>query len=460
MFGSIWLTATAGAPLTEFATTLGADARVFGLIAAAPFAASLLSLPASFLIERLGRKPVFLVGLLVQRLLWVAIAVLPAIFYRAGQGKVALVVFVLLLLVMHAGQAVGGPGWMAWMADLIPRRVRGAYFAKRRQIGCLAALPTALVVGFVMDRLATSPEATLWTCGAIFLVAAAAGVWDILLFVKIPEQRADDAPKLPGLGTLTVPLRDRQFLVFALFGATVVMTAAPAGQFITLYLLDELLIGPFWVQGLLLVVPNLMMLATVGFWGRFVDRMGKRPAMLIGCCGISLSVLGFALVGHVPGGTAGTIVMTAAAVGLGAMFWGAIETANFNYLLEFAARRKGEATAGSGYSAVYGVVSNVAGIAGGLGFGLLLGAFEEVTFALPGDLAGRPAGGYEVLFVVAAGLRLSGLIWLALLRDTRARPTREAARFVTVNVYNNVQSAILAPARLGRLVVRDTFRRR
>src|SRR5437588_3970 len=52
VFGSVWATATAGAPLTIFASSLRASSFQFGLLAALPFIASLISMPASLLTER------------------------------------------------------------------------------------------------------------------------------------------------------------------------------------------------------------------------------------------------------------------------------------------------------------------------------------------------------------------------------------------------------------------------
>src|SRR5690349_7229681 len=78
VFGAVWQNSTTGAPLTLFAQGLGASKFQFGLLAALPFIASLLSVPASLLIERTGRrKSVFLHGLYLQRALWFLIALAP-----------------------------------------------------------------------------------------------------------------------------------------------------------------------------------------------------------------------------------------------------------------------------------------------------------------------------------------------------------------------------------------------
>src|SRR5205814_10307399 len=78
IFGSVWQTAIGGAPFSLFARDLGATEFQIGVLAALPFLASLVSMPASLLTERTGaRKKIFLWGLYTQRLLWFPIAVIP-----------------------------------------------------------------------------------------------------------------------------------------------------------------------------------------------------------------------------------------------------------------------------------------------------------------------------------------------------------------------------------------------
>ena len=128
----------------------------FGVLAALPFIASLLSLPASLLIERTGeRKKIFLYGLYFQRLLWFPIALVPLWIvsqYGPARRRRGDAVFLLLMFIMHAAGAVGGPAWVSWMADVVPERLRGKYFSRRRQWGIVSAIPTALLVGWLLDR--------------------------------------------------------------------------------------------------------------------------------------------------------------------------------------------------------------------------------------------------------------------------------------------------------------------
>src|SRR4051794_4516868 len=127
VLGSVWLTAISGTPNTNFARSLHASEFQFGVMAALPFIASLIALPASFLTEATGkRKRIFLWGSYFQRLMWVPIGILPVLmvkWYGQGQGLAAMRLFLSLMFIMHAGGTLGGTAWVSWMADVVPARV-------------------------------------------------------------------------------------------------------------------------------------------------------------------------------------------------------------------------------------------------------------------------------------------------------------------------------------------------
>src|SRR5258706_12485568 len=177
MFGSVWSSAMAGTSLTLYAKKLGASQFQFGLLAALPFLASLLSLPASLLIEATGqRKRIFLLGLYLQRLLWFIIAAAPLWIMNKGgftHQRLAMSVFLWLMFIMYSGQAIGGPAWVTWIADLVPDRIRGKYFSRRRQFGMITAVPAAWFVGWLLDTQAgTDPYSICRWCAGIFIIAA------------------------------------------------------------------------------------------------------------------------------------------------------------------------------------------------------------------------------------------------------------------------------------------------
>jgi MFS family permease len=451
VFGSIWVTATAGVPLTRFATELHASPWQFGLLTAMPFLASLLSLPASLLIEHTGaRKTIFLAGLYFQRALWFAVALLPLwIVSRYGFADAPRAVFWFLLLTffMHAGNAVGGPAWVSWMADLVPGRLRGKYFARRRQLGILPALPVAVLVGWLLDRNGTGPMQTLQWCAIIFMCAAVCGLMDIHLFHYVP-----DVPPAPrrGAGLLRAmvrPLRDRRFLVFGGFTATMTFAMCFMTQFVSLYLIERLRVTSSQAQVMLIAGPMLAQLLVLGAWGAAADRMGKKPVLVIAGAGLVPVGLGWVLVG--PGDVwLGYLLMAA-----GAALWTGVEVANFNLVLGMAGAKRedgdaGDAAAGgTAYVATNSVIINVAGCLGGLAAGLIAQALKDWSWQ---PVAGaKTFTSYDVLFVISGVLRLVSVVgFLPYLSEPGAKPVVQTLRFMAENLCAAACNVLAAPARL------------
>lgn len=452
-FGSVWVTATAGAPLALYAKSLNASEFQFGLLSALPFIASLASMPASVLTDRTGaRKRIFLWGLYLQRLLWVPIAVLPLLvvwLYGTAASARAMSLFLILVLLMHMGQAVGGPAWMSWMSDIVPERIRGTYFSRRRQLGILSAIPVAVLVGWLLDRLnrgdaAVDPLVTLQWCAAIFLGAAVFGTIDIALFHWVPDVKAETNRREPLLRQISKPLHDRQFLWFGGFVATLVFAVSFMGQFVTLYLIEKLKVTNIQTQAMLLAAPMLGQLIVLPVWGRMCDRMGKKPVLAIASLGLVPVGLGWCLM------NSGAIWLGYILSAAGAVLWAGVEVANFNLVLEFAGMGEGNGktrSGGSSYVAVNSVIINVAGCLGGLASGLIAQRLRGWSWDI-GVLGLAPFTFYEVLFLLSGLLRLAAVvIFLPHIHEPDAHPTRAALRFMVANIYNNLFNAVLQPLR-------------
>lgn len=456
VFGAIWATTIAGAPFTRFASGLGARPIHFGLLVAMPFLATLISLPASLWIDASGaRKRIFVAAMLTQRLTWLGIAIAPTlILLRGGDATLALTVFLALMAVHYVCGAIGGPAWVSWMADLVPDPIRGRYFARRRQWGIVTGVPAAWIAGVVLDAFATQGDArsaVLWAA-ILFGVTTIAGVVDILFFVGVPHvppRRERSAGSI--WMTLVRPLKDRHFVWFCLYVATLTMAVAPMGQFTNLYLVDHLHVGSTQVQLMMLVAPLVGQFLIVPIWGKMADRYGRRPMLAISTFGLVPVGLGWCAMnfGHAALGYALAVS--------GAMLWAAVEIANFNLVIAMSGSGDDAASGnrGSGYMSINAVICAIAGVLGGLGAGWLMSACRgvQVTFGL--DVV-RPFGAYEILFAASALLRLAaGLIFLPRLHEPTAKPTREAIGFVAGNLYNNVVGIVRGPIRrLSRPMMR------
>jgi len=448
VFGSVWATVIAGAPLTEFARGLGLSNFGFGVLAAIPFLATLLSIPAVLLTERTGaRKLIFLLSLYTQRLMWIPIALVPIWMIHHGRAMSSAVsgAFLVLMFFMYAVGNIGGPAWTSWMADIVPDRSRGRYFSMRRQVGILSGIPAALLSGWLMDRNLRNglgQAQLLNLCAMIFLWSTVFGVADIHLFHYVA-----DVPKAPRrvklLGAFSGPFKDRQFLWFAGFVATLVFAVSFMGQFVTLFLEEQVHASNIGTQMITLVAPMLAQLAVFSAWGVAADRMGKKP------------VLALAALGLVPVGL-GWMAMTEHRVwlgyllsALGGMLWAGVEIANLNLVLELSSGDDGQEP-DSSFIAVNSVIINIAGCLGGMASGWIAQGLAHMHWQ---PIAGIKAFNfYDVLFALSGILRLLAvLVFLPQLREPKAHPAREVLRFMSANIYNNLFNAILQPLRMARI---------
>jgi MFS family permease len=449
VFGSVWATAIGGAPFSLFARDLGASAFQIGVLAALPFMASLVSMPASLVTERTGaRKGLFLWSTYFQRALWIPIALIPLWLMKthgSGSGSAAVMVFMGMILLMHSSGATGGPAWLSWMADIVPDRVRGKYFSRRRQWGILSAIPTALAVGWLLDHMG-GPQTgnTMRWCAIIFMCSAVFGIVDIHLFQYVPNVPMEPRRREPIMGLIGRPLRDRQFLWFAAFVATLTFAVSFMGQFVTFFLIDKIGVTGTGIQLMLLVAPMIAQLLVLPIWGRAADRMGKKPVLAIASLGLVPIGLGWCFMG--PGCQWLGYVLSIA----GAALWTGVEVANLNFVLEFSGSEKGE-NGGSAYVAVNSVIINIAGCLGGLSSGIIANCLKDWHWD-PGIPGIASVSFYEVLFALSGILRLiAAVAFLPQLIEPKAGSAVETVRFITANIYNNLFNAILMPLRLLRV---------
>jgi MFS family permease len=451
VFGNVWYVTITGAPFTLFYRAMNASPFEVGLLSAIPYLAALISLPASLLIERTGaRRQIFFWGLYLQRGLWVVLALLPLwLMGRYGPGA-ALTAFIPLFFLMHAGNAVGGPAWVSWMADVVPGRTRGKYFARRRMWALLLAVPAAWFVGWFLDRnLPAGSDAmtTMRWCAILFLCAAVFGLADIVLFHAVP-----DVPKAPKRGegllrAMAGPLRDKRYLWFAAYAATLWFAVLPLQQQLyQWFLIERVGLSSRSVQVMVLVLPSLAQLLVLPVWGRACDRMGKRPLLVVATLGLVPVGLGWCFVGP------GQLWVAYVLMVLGTALWTGVDLVNFNFVMEMSGSRDGNGTRGGGtaYHAVNSVILNVAAFAGGLAWGGIAQVLKDWQWT---PLAGwKTFTSFDAMFVASGLLRLAAVaVFLPHIIEPAAKPAREALRFMGANLCTNVRNVVsLRFVRSGR----------
>jgi MFS family permease len=437
LFGAAWMSITTGATLTRFARDLGVREFGFGLMAAIPFVAAFAQLPASFFIERFGhRKTLFMAANLLHRAVWLAIAAIPWIVPRA-HGPTALIV--LMGLSGIASQATG-PSWYSWLVDIVPARIRARYMSRRTQAGQIVNLILTLAAGTVLDWAeGISGVALGRTLSLLLAVAAVLGIVDLLYFVKIPDRGAQHRDPSHGLREFFAqPLRNRSFRFYIAFTSTMTFATAYMGQFGWLYVFDVVRATNLQANLLLIAIPLSIALFGLPFWGRMVDRLGKKPVMIIaGICIIPGAIAWvFVREGHwFPGYL---LIM------LVAFAWPGVELASINILLGFVERRQGRAR-NSAYVAINSVVVATAGTLSGL----FAGAFAKGMRDWHGSIWGLDLTYHGVLFAISSALRIVALLFLRGIEEPRAFSARNAFRYMAGTMYSNLQNTLEIPVRFA-----------
>ncbi|MFW6061241.1 MAG: MFS transporter [Planctomycetota bacterium] len=356
MFGIIWLTCIGGSRINVFGRMVGFTNEHFGWLAAIPFITKGGQLVATVLIEKTGlRKYQFLYCASIHRLTWLGVAAVPLIAMIPGVPPLPApwaVYFVLgLLSLSFFSDALAAPAWLNWMGDMIPRRIRGRYFANRKRWTESIRMPAVIGLAIYLDWAAVpgapmTPDAQpllFASICVIFGIAAVLGAVDIWLFIGIrevlpstrsgprrpavnirvlsPRQAAGPAPDRAGavgrfghyapayafwparlvgesLRELMVhPLSDRTFRRYTTLAATATFAMTVSGPFFWRHCLEFCNFSQVATDALFMVIGPLVGILAAKYWGSLIDRWGRRPVLMLGSLLTCFSVLPYFLSG-------------------------------------------------------------------------------------------------------------------------------------------------------------------
>lgn len=274
LFAEVVTACAGGAVLTGWAIYLEASALVAGLVVALPQMAQLCQLPAAWTTAWMGhrRACVLLVGL--ARQVTLPLVLLPFLPFSPGVKQAILVGVAALAAVLGV---LGNNAWVAWMADLVPRRVRGRYFGRRTALCVAGGALASGAAGLWLDG-ARAGGLVGPALAALQLVACASGAVTTLLMRRQHDPSPGPA-EAPRLAQALVPFRDpavRGLLVYQLGWNFAVGLSA---SFFGLFMLRELRMGFSLValHGAALAAARVL---TAPLWGHLVDRVGARPVLV------------------------------------------------------------------------------------------------------------------------------------------------------------------------------------
>ena len=511
MFGIVWFVCcTTGSHVQVFARMTGFGEFAFGVMAAIPFLASFGQIIASVLIERTGlRKYQFLQFNVIHRAAWLLIAGVP--LFLDIPSPLAVWLTLAILMGSYFAAALAAPAWFSWMGDLIPRRVRGRYFARRERFTLMVQIVVVVALGILFDRLtvfdaagkeAIQQPAILHMAMIVYAIGAVFGVLDTVIFLRIRELRPPrkvasepilrwtefPPPRRMSLAHLRYdarylgsaayqllldPLKDRVFRNYVLFAATLSFSATASGWYFWSLCLEHLHFGKLGTNMLFQVIGPLSSIAAAPFWGKLIDRFGRRPVLTVATILVLISNVPWFLampnlqgpawmiwllngsaswVGSIFGhgnwqliGAAtplGSFLIASSACVIGGCGWTGIGISQMSIMVGFS-----DGKGRSKYLAASSVLISVGGVAGGVVGGLVS---QGLVYYNAHPLIVGPFiwNNWHATMVITTMARVVALFFLRGMPDPGSRSVSDMMRFMRVNVQNAVTMWLFYPLRV------------
>lgn len=273
------VTLTGGVFLVAFALQLGASNTMVGLLAAIPFLAQLVQIPAIYLVEKIrNRKWISVYSLTVARLFWFLIGLIPFLF----SVKAGLVAFTIALLARSSLVAIGSTSWNSWMRDLVPKSQLGSFFSKRMSLATALGIPLSLVAAFYLDYWKrVFPASELYGYSILFFSGCLIGLFGIRYISMIPEPRMVQTNEKTKFARLLLqPFKNENFKNLIIFLGSWNFAVNLAVPFFTVYMLKRLKLEMSLIIALS-VISQIMSVAFFRVWGRFSDRFSNKSVLRV-----------------------------------------------------------------------------------------------------------------------------------------------------------------------------------
>lgn len=279
-FANVFIVYSGGAFLTGLILMLGANEFQIGLVAAIPFISQIAQLFSSFYVDQpRKRKSIIVRGLVIGRQSWWFL--IPLLFI-GGDWRLDFLIPVILfsnLMTMFVA-----PGWLSWMSEIVPARIRGRYFGKRNIAIAVSTIIATVAGGKILDIFRASNREHLGftiilASGCLFALTAA------FLLHRIPETGSRQGGPEHNPSILLEPFKDSNFRrllkVFFIWNIAI-GTAAP-------FFAPYMLINLKMTFTLISIYSAIGAIAAIMFnrpWGILIDKFGSRPVLVFCAFGI------------------------------------------------------------------------------------------------------------------------------------------------------------------------------
>lgn len=269
-------TLTSGVFLVAMAVLLGASNLQIGMLAALPTFTNIFQLISIWLVLRYNnRKAVSVISSLLARVPLVIIGALLLLFPKSPVD-----VLIIGLFCYYFFASIAGPSWNAWMKDLVPEKLLGAYFSRRSSYMQALNVVLSISLAFGIDYIKKHyPGFETVTYAGMFIAAGFIGILGALILSRTPEPQSFLARENI-LRLFKRPLRDGNFRRLLLFNSAWVFAVNIATPFYAVFMMKSMGLPLVYII-ILTMTSQLCSILTVRLWGRFGDRYSNKTIIAI-----------------------------------------------------------------------------------------------------------------------------------------------------------------------------------
>lgn len=383
--GNGFIILTGGAFLTSLALNFGAGDFEIGLLCAIPFLAQVAQLFSSWAINLAGsRKAVTLLGFMAGRLIW--LMMIPLLFVPTDWK---LELFLAVVVISNFSVMLATPGWLAWISDLVPIKIRGRYFGRRASALAASTVVVTIIGGILLDLF---QKINLKQLGFALIITLACllALISIVVLRKLPDPQRTHRIRHYSMKAMIEPFKDQRYRnLLAVFFAWNVAIGFSA-VFFAAHMLTNLKMS----FTLIAVYTSTVALVAVFLnrpWGCLIDRFGSKPVLTICAFGVAIVPLIWLLP------RADWLwILAFESIYTGAL-WAGFNLAAFNMPIANSPRENRPS-----YLAVFSVVT-------GFGFfiaSLVGGVLAEMWYLFHFQVGPQIIVNYHLLFVISSLLRI------------------------------------------------------
>ncbi|MFC1775051.1 MFS transporter [Nanoarchaeota archaeon] len=307
--------------IIPFALVLGASNTIVGVLHAVQFFAIMLAqIPGEKVVEKLGRRVVYLSTTPLARLLWFLIVLIPVYFNNS------LVLLVFGFFLINFFEYLSHPAFMSMIADTVPSKVRGWFFSRKMVVKTFFNTIIFWLAGYYLDLF---PKASTYGFINIMLLGVVIGVMSSVVLsglsvknrLHLPTHKIKDYFKIKG--------NLRKFIIYVFcfnFAYSI------AGPFFTVYMLENLGMS-YSVFVTFSIISVVIRLLAHPHLGKICDLYGDKPVAVVTVFGTALVPLLFFFI------TPSTLWILPIAFIASGFFWAGADLTTINMLLDFTNRR-------------------------------------------------------------------------------------------------------------------------